>query len=132
LLTEEPLYTVHALYYLAEAAGWRSGLRWRLTSRGVFSPDLQRLIVLGRPPRPPRQALERVRGVLKALCRGRHSCGYLAIAAAKYVAYRRLDMSYVDVHVAPRGFEERLEAALSAAGLLGAEETIITPKPIAH
>ncbi len=126
------LYSIHALYYLAEAAGWRSGLRWQLSPRGVFSPDLQRLLALGRPPRPPREALERVKLVVEQLCSYKRSCGYLVIAAAKYLAYERLGISYGSTHVLPPSLEKHVAEALESAGLLRRKETIITPKPVAH
>lgn len=127
------MLTLHALYYLAEAGGWRSGLRWRLTSRGVFSPDLQRALALGRPPVPDREALERVKRLIALLCGGNgEPCGLLVVAAAKYAALRRLGIGYEEAHVAPPRLAGRLEAALLAAGLLPRKETIITPKLVAH
>ncbi len=125
------LAVVHALYYLAEAAGWRSGLHWRLGRRGVYSPELAALLARGKPPRPPREALQRVRSLVSTLCRGEaENCGYLVIAAAKLHAMERLGISYEEAHITPPGLADRLRKALQAHGLLAArKETIITPVP---
>ena len=123
---------IHALYYLAEAAGWRSGLRWQLLTRGVYSVELQRLLVAGRAPRPPREAVERVRRFIRIACRGDGgNCGLIVVAAAKIAAYRRLDMRYEDSHVVPRWLISRITRALEEAGIPPRTETIITPAALA-
>ena len=125
------LAVLHALYYLAEAFGWRSGLRWRLGSRGVYSPELAAMLARGQPPRPPREALQRVKELVSSLCRGdTQDCGYLVIAAAKLHAMERLGISYEEAHIAPPTLAKHLRKVLQAHGLIAArKETIITPVP---
>ena len=123
---------VHALYYLAEAAGWRSGLHWRLGSRGVYSPELAAMLARGQAPRPPRDAIERVKSLVNTLCGSSDAdgCGYLVIAAAKIHAMERLGISYEETHITPPILADRLRKALQAHGLLAPrKETIITPVP---
>jgi hypothetical protein len=123
---------LHAVYYLAEAAGWRSGLRWQLRGGGVYSPDLQRLLVAGKPPRPPREALERVRALIRLLCGGNGvPCGMLVVLAAKLHALEKLGLG-AEALVAPEALRRRVRRALAEAGLAPRGETIITPKPVAH
>ena len=123
---------LHALYYLAEAAGWRSGLRWRLLAKGVYSDELQRLLVAGRAPRPPRDAVERVKRFIHIVCgENGGNCGLVAVIAAKLVAYQRLGMRYDEAHIAPRWLVSRIRRALEEAGIPPRTETIITPAVLA-
>ena len=118
---------VHALYYLAAAMGWRSGLRWQLLDGGVYSPDLARLIAVGRPPRPPSWAVERLRSLVETLCGddGGADCGAALVAAAKLHAASRLGLPARMVAPLARGRSlQRLVQALEAL-----EEKPITPTP---
>ncbi len=85
----EELRVVHALVFLAERlGGWRSGLRWQLRGGWVYSPDLAAMLARGLAPRPPREAVEKVRRLVAELCGGGGACGERIVEEAR----RRAEM----------------------------------------
>ncbi len=125
------MMVVHALYYLATRLGWAEGrkLHWRLTERGIFSPELQRMIAMGRAPHLPAEVAASLKRLVEELCRGLDgACGAAVIAAARAAAAQELGLAPRESLPMPTRLTARIEKLLARQWGPG-EETIITPTP---
>ncbi len=120
---------LHAVYYLAAAAGDGLGYSFRLEGFGVYSPELARDAALGRLRPIARRAAQRLASLVASLCGDglRVDCGYAIVAAARvhFVAtqvYPPVDdpVEYVSMRFPgmDRWVAERALRALRVAGLL--------------
>lgn len=77
----------HALYFIACTYGWDLGVKWRLLDWGVYSPELDALIRLGKYPMPPLDVVKRVKKLIVKLCpKGTRFCWPRIVLAAKVLA----------------------------------------------
>ncbi len=76
---------LHALYYLVESAGYKTGYRFEMEGFGVYSKQLAADLARGRPKPLPRAATTLLARLVKELCSNglRTRCGYALIIAAR-------------------------------------------------